>query len=320
MSTQQNAFGNALFSEIPRGTGPYRTEFGTLLQPATSMAAYVRSTGVQDGDDEIIQNTLVKDLNSALLRVRSGLADFVYVLPGHSENISTADQMSGLRAGTKIIGVGHGDLRPKFTWTATAASFLFDQANVELSNCILNMASAANAGVTVTTPITVSAAGCAIRGCRINFGDDANDKVGQAINTTADADDFVFEGNECYGATAAECETFLNLIGTDRVRIVGNYISGATSAVAVGLIRVETTAPKDIYIGGNYVANNKAASVQAITLLASTTGFMGHQNHLAVLDDTTLNLVVTGDITLDGTNTFANTTGERGAVMGTVSA
>src|SRR5262249_54267043 len=149
-------------------------------------------------------------LNDALGQCRANKGDTVFALPGHAESISTADQMSNLVAGTKIMGVGVGNERPTFTWTVAAATFLFDVANVTISNCILLMDPGAGT-VNVAAPITVSASGCGIYGCLIRMGTDANSKVTIGITTTAAGDEFTLAGNHIYGATAAEVTTMIQL-------------------------------------------------------------------------------------------------------------
>lgn len=292
------------------------SHFGIQLPPG-KLAAIVSSTTHRTGDPNEWGGLLVNTLNNGLFRVRSGLGDYVLVLADHAEDIDSADQMSNLVAGTRIIGMGTGQLRPTFTWTAAAATFLLDQDDVHLENCRLNLCDTGNGGVTVAAPITVSGDGCKISNCHIVFGADADDIVTKGIIITGD--DCEFSHNRCFGATAAECTTFLELTGCDRVRVVGNYISGATSAVAVGVVRALTTAFTDGYIAYNYIANNKASSQEALTLINSCTGLL-EGNRLAVLDNASVALDNDGDMTYGPDNTLANTVGERGLTLGTLSA
>ncbi|MEE9219986.1 MAG: hypothetical protein V3U34_00415 [candidate division NC10 bacterium] len=302
MSTLANAYGNFLFPALQRVQGSVQTPYGTLLQPASRVAAYVRSGGQQDGDDTFVRNNLVQTLNQALARCRAGLGDVVYVLSDHAEDIDAADKMSNLVAGTKIIGVGSGALRPTFTWTAAAASWLFDVANVTLSNCILKLADAGNAGVTVIAPITISAAGCFIAGCDIFFGADANDDVTIGINTTAAADDCGLIGCDCFGVTAAECTTFLRLVGADRFRLEGCTIQGATGSTTVGVIQFLTTASLQVLIANSVFINYKALSVHAATGMAAATGIVSNCG-FGILDTATL-----GGFETEGSLQFFNCT------------
>lgn len=317
------AFGAFNYQNLPYSLvgGGLSTDVGTLIPPGSRVACYLRSTGAQDYDDPNIATRIVTTLNAACAQVRSGLGDVVLAMPGHTESISSADKISNLVAGTKIIGLGSGNLRPTFTWTAATATFLFDVPNCLISNCILKLCSSANAGVTVAAPITVSAAGCGIIGNRIEFGADSNDIVTIGITTTAAADQFNFSGNHCVGATTAECTTFLQLVGADDLIMQDNYIAGATSSTAVGIVRFATTASLDIELRNNVYINRKALSTCAVTGLDGVSG-VSHQEHFAYLDTASLTpwLTSTGIMTFHRP-TVTNTAGETGTeVVGVVSA
>lgn len=273
-----------------------RTPFGTLIPPGGRVAAYVRSTGLQTGDDLNLANMLVTNLDAGLARCRSGMNDIVVVLAGHAESITGADFMSSLVAGTRIIGTGTGTNRPTFTWTATAASFLFDVANVEMHNCILNLAGprTSTTALTVTAPITVSAAGCALVGNEINFAVDPNQLSTVGVTTTAGATFFRFVDNDCFGATDSQVTTFLRLVGTDHFKMFRNRIVGATSSVVVGPVQFITTDSLFCQIEDNWIANNLAASSAAVSVSAGATSSSGFVNKLfmSVLDDAANNLVL----------------------------
>lgn len=295
---------------------------GVTLAPGARIAAFVhhsRTSAFANMDPIIEGRGLYATLNEGLAQARAGAGDVVFVLPGHAENVATADQMSALVAGTRIVGGGHGSLRPTFTWTAAAATFLLDVASATIENCNLIIATAANGGVSVAAPITVTGADCAILGCRITAPGDANDLATIGITVGTGADYFRFERNVCIGATAAVSTAFMSITAAlAGIRIVDNFISWATSAVTVGSVRA-TAAVTNIYIHGNYIANNVASSEEALTLVNSCTGFMDH-NNLAVLDNASVALDNDGDLTYGAHNYLANTVGERGILLGTVSA
>lgn len=253
-----------------------RTELGTLLPPGGRIAAYVHHSGVSAFPDLYSPQSqgpqVYTTLNAALNVCRSGYPDTVLVMPGHAENISAADQMSNLKAGTQIIGCGTGEGRPTFTWTAATSTFLFDVANVSLQNCILNMDPGAGT-VNVAAPITVSAAGCAILGCKVRVSTDANSKTTIPITTTAAGDDLTLAGLTILGATAGEVTTVIRAVGADRLRIYDCNITAATSAVAIGVLQFITTASTNIDIRRCMFRNNKAASSAAVTGLTGVTGF-----------------------------------------------
>lgn len=308
---------------------------GMRLGPVTVLTGganvhFLRSTGPQTYDPPELTARLFTTLNAALGQCRSGAGDVVLVLPGHAENISTADQMSNLVAGTKIIGLGDGNERGSFTWTAAAATFLMDVANVSIANVRMFWAGphAAGSALTVAAPITVSAAGCSIRDCQIFAGFDADQIVTIGLTTTAAADDFTFAGNDLFAATAAECTTMIQFVGADRLRFIGNFITAATSAVGVGVVRFLTTASTDIRMYDCTIQNTKAASENAITGMAGLTGVADYM-HFCVLDDAAGNLVLSDAVSAFetpasiqfGANVYVtNTIAETGAKMTPVSA
>lgn len=321
------AFGFSTSQDLPflQLSAGLRTDFGTITPPGGRIAGYVRSTGPADFDSQDIVQRTFTTLNAALGQCRSGRNDIVIVLPGHTENISSADQMSNLVASTQIIGVGNGNSRPTFTWTAATATFLLDVANVKIQNLILNM-DPGSGSVTVAAPMTISAAGCSIFGCKIRMGTDANSKVTIGITTTAAADDLAMIGNEIYGATAAECTTMIQFVGADRLQFHGNTVVGATSNASVGPIRFLTTASTDIKMYRNLVRNNKSgggAGDQAITGMAGMGGEVDHL-HMVVLGNSASNL--TGAFGTPANIAFGryvyvtNTIAERAALFGTESA
>jgi hypothetical protein len=254
-----------------RGSGGIQTPFGTVIQPGCRVV-YVRSTGVQSGDEAyLINQPPVTTLNAALAQCRPGLGDTVFVLPGHVENISSANQMSNLVAGTRIVGLGYGTLRPTFTWTAATATFLFNKANVSLENCILNMDPGAGT-VTVAAPITISAAGCSIIGCQVRASTDANSLATIPITTTAAGDDLTIAACYMFGATAGTPTTIVRLVGADRFKMFNCFISAATSAVAVGVVQMLTTASLGVQIENCFFQNSLASSTAGFTGMTGATG------------------------------------------------
>lgn len=301
--------------------GPVQTPYGVLLPPNQRVAAYVHNSGAVDGDHQYFlhgQAPLYTDLNSAFALCRSGKGDVVVVMPGHTENIDSADDMDNLVAGTQIIGLGTGNMRPTFTWSTAGSTFLFDVDDVKLSNCILNLEPGTGT-VTVAAPITVSGDGCAITNCQIRFSTDADNKTTQGITVTGD--DFTFNNNICYGATAGECTAFMDVNAAHRLVMIGNYIAGATSNVAVGLLRFVTAASLNVYLKDNVYINRKALSTCCVTGLAAVSGVSINES-FNYLDTASLTpwLTSTGIMHFHRP-TVTNTAGETGSeVVGTVSA
>lgn len=271
------------------------TELGNLFLSVTGGAVfYVGSQAKIQSLSDVgvgIASRTFTSVSAALAACESGRGDVIYVLPGYTESIAAADSWSALSTKTDItiIGMGRGTNRPTFTWTAATSTILFDVANFRLLNCNLYLAGAHAAGsaLTVAAPITVSAAGCEISDCDIFFGFDADQLVTIGITTTADADHWNFKRNYCYSATAAECTSFMYLVGADYCRVHDNTIIGATSSTTVGVVRFITTASIGIEFLRNRFVNLKASSIHAVTQMDGVLGWC-QGNVYGILDNATL--------------------------------
>jgi hypothetical protein len=313
------AIANGSYPDMPKVNlaAGLRTQFGNFTPPGGKVVAYVHSSGPAITDDPDIAKMLRTTLNAALALCTAGKGDTVLVLPGHAENIASADQMSNLKAGTRIIGLGQGASRPTFTWTTATSTFLFDVANVSLENCILNMDPGAGT-VTVAAPITISAAGCRIADCKIRVSTDANSKTTIPITTTAAAVDLELLNLDIRGATAGEVTTVVQLVGADRLRMIGCTIAAATSAVGVGVMRFLTTASTFIQVYGCVFKNNKASSTAAVTGMAGVSG-EADCVQMNVLSGGASAWGTVASMTFGPDVTATNTAGHRGAAFGTAS-
>ena len=62
--------------------------------------------------------------------------DTVFVLPYHTETVATAAALDFDIAGIKVIGLGHGDSRPKVQLTAQASTVEFNADDMWIENII----------------------------------------------------------------------------------------------------------------------------------------------------------------------------------------
>ncbi len=70
----------------------------------------------------------------ALTQVTAGRGDIIVVGAGHSEDSAGAAGIALNVAGTAIVGVGVGELRPKLTFSTTASTITVTAANMSFSN------------------------------------------------------------------------------------------------------------------------------------------------------------------------------------------
>lgn len=246
MSTTPNAYGNFLSSAPPfiSNYAAISGPFGTWIKPGGRVAAYVRSTGAQDGDDLFaMSGNLVATINEGCKRCRSGKGDVVVVLEGHTESLAIADSIPDLVAGTTIVSAGRlgASNNPTLTWSATASTLLLNVADVTISgfNFVWNAVDG------LVAPITVSAAGCSVSGNHITVAD-ADEGALKGVEVTTGGSRFSFDGNHVVSVGEAQPMTSAVLLvsaAVDGVSAQGNYIAAANPGTSVlGLIAVTAAA------------------------------------------------------------------------------
>lgn len=274
-----------------------RTQYGITLPPGARVAAYVRSTGIQSGDDTFLAYNLVATVAAGLARVRSGMGDFVICLPGHTETVADGTTFSNaLVAGAKIIGVGRGGNTPVINFTLAAGQWLINKADVFIGGLKFNC----NSGTPATAPFSLTAA---------DFGFSFNEVIVSGggggsgtsnfftINAGADRFDIssnVFRGGALTATTLANISAAIS-----DCRFCDNEaVHGAPSAT--GHVFVGAACP-GMKILRNFLNNTTAASVAALSWSnVASTGQCAY-NTMTVLSTGAVSAGVTG-ITVGGTN------------------
>lgn len=244
MSTTPNAWGNFLSSPTPflQNYASTASTWGTFVKPGGRIAAYVRSTGAQDGEDHFAASgLLVTSINEGLKRCRSGQNDIVLCLPGHTETYSTTGAVwANLVAGAQIIGCGQPGAtnNPNITLSHTGASIALNVANVTLAGFNINSATAA-----VTGAVVVTGAGCTLASNFMSF-------------------------TGALGANAA-----ITVTGSANFMMFSNYVAATTTLTLVNVTGAGST---DLMIMGNGFRQTNAAGTSAnYVTLANTAGISG---------------------------------------------
>src|SRR6185437_9518845 len=105
-----------------------------IVSPNGGDVVYVCSLGVQNGIQDDIASKLYLTLGAAMNVCQANQGWTIVVLPGHVETVTTTPTFV---AGVTIVGIGNGDERPTFNWTATTSQWAINVANVKIINCIL---------------------------------------------------------------------------------------------------------------------------------------------------------------------------------------
>ena len=273
-----------------------------------------------------LRGRVFSTVNAAFNTCEANRGDKIFVCEGYTETVSTADFWSNIKAGVRVIGLGTGTNRPKFTWSAAAATLLFDVANVVVENCQFELAGdpASTTALTVAKGIDISAAGCGFVGCHFQVGVDADQII--TLGILVNATKCFIVGCEFIGAAAAEITaagTVIRLVAADQFRMFDNYLSAALATDTDGLIETLTTASLDINIQRNFWYSNGGSSTCGMDFGAALacTGFIDW-NQIAVDADGTAQTVAftvhaTNNLTLGQNNFMVTNNNERGLIIGT---
>lgn len=273
--------------------------YAGLTAQGTGNVYYVDSNVGYEGDGKSwtsAKNTLDEAVN--LCTANNG--DIIYVAQGHAENLSGADGVDVDIAGVTIIGLGNGQLRPTFSYTAGAGEFVLG-ANGDNSK-IYNMRFIATVD-SVVHAIDVEAAcvGWAIIGCEFKAETTTVDEFDDVITVGAAADEGTIACNRFLGdpGSNGEPQSCINFVDCDYLQIIGNECFGDR---AVACIQNETTASNHIVITGNYLFNGIIGGTAglntepAIELVDTTTGI--------IYDNVTICNVATPDAAIVAADCF----------------
>lgn len=132
------------YSKFPNGFTNGVTIRGVPLQQAQpGEVFYVNGTSVlakggvggSDGNPGTYQKPFAT-LDYAIGRCTAGRGDIIFIMPGHTETISSATALNLDVAGVAIVGLGVGASRPTFTLdTATTTTIPVSAAGITFSNC-----------------------------------------------------------------------------------------------------------------------------------------------------------------------------------------
>jgi hypothetical protein len=226
---------------------PYYQQFdaigtpnGTWIKPGGRVAAYVRSTGLQEGDDLFaMSGNLVPTIAAGVARCRPGRNDLVQVLEGHTETFSSAGSVIAMVAGAQIVGVSSpfSSNAPTITLSHAGASLALSAANVTLQGLRIVSTTAA-----LTGALVVTAAGVRL--------------LGNYITLTG-----ALGANPAIAVTAAA-----------NFQMLGNFVVADCTDPIVEITDAATT---NMLIARNFVRQAQATSGGACFSIANTAGISG---------------------------------------------
>ena len=242
---------------------------GDTSQIPISMKAHARTT-----------------LAGALPLVKAGRGDVICALPGYTETV-TSTTLTGLVAGTRIIGLGNPfqDDAPTLNFTATTSQLAVSAKNVTIRGMRLMMDGANG----ITKGIAVTAAGFSLVGTYMSVAAGAALKSTIVCELGEGATDALIAGNYITGTETHNVTDGFKLVGSSapnhRCRFLSNTMIASATA-ANGLIHV-TTACLRLFISGNVIYNTMTASTAGITLDDVASDGVISDNYFGLLSDVT---------------------------------
>ena len=208
-------------------------------------------------------------IDFAIGQCTANQGDVIYVLPGHAETLSVATSLVADIAGIAIIGIGHGEDRPKLTFTATASVVSITAPSVRFENFIL----IANKTGGVTSGITLGALadGCVLK--NIEMRETANTKewlIG--VTVTAACHSILIEGFRYFGLAGGDTTQVIKFVGASDYSIVRDFLIFCEASGAP--IDALTAVSVWLTIGNGVLHNLETTSGLSVSVKSDTTGFM----------------------------------------------
>lgn len=280
-----------------------------LLGHITGTVFYVHSVTGNSGYVGKSSDKPLATVDQAINKCTASKGDIIYVMPGHVETIAGADGFDADVAGISIIGLGWGDLRPTFNFTATSSTVAVGAANVRLSN--LRFVAGISA---VVVGVNVEAAGvaCTVTGCDWYWGGTTTwDFVG-ALNINVGAHRarvaecrFLAEPAIAGASTAIQLVGAVHNVVVERCEFMGDYSLACMSNI--------TTLCQGLMFLDNFVHNTDAAEPY-LEVVTGTTGVISGTRGLA--SGATIAANAVADAMAHCENFVVNTTGTIAIVKG----
>lgn len=235
--------------------------------------------------------------------------DIIFVKPGHSEAISTADIDFNV-AGVAIIGKGTGTARPTITYTGTTDTTTFDMS---ANNCILlNFLFTSTDNTGVDDALILNGTNCEIAFCEFRSdSDDFFDRMLTLGKIDNDADRAWIHHNKFISRSAGVNSAIAVVFDHEEVLIEHNWIDGDWGDSGIEF-PTAGNAQVALMVRNNYVRNRQTGD-HAIQIAAITSGTF--ENNTLIADTLTAIISqVANAIYIDNRGSLGNgaTTGPQG--------
>src|SRR3990167_8683266 len=196
-------------------------------------------------------------LDYAIGRCTASRGDVIYIMPGYTQDMAAADAVDVDVHGVRIVGLGRGTSRPKFTYSNAAGEFVIGANNVHIENLWFVPSVTA---VTHAVDVEATFTGAEIIQCEFSGRETAGDEFNAAITVNTTADGGLIQG--CYfNSDADEAVYAISLATPTNWKILDNFIMGDYSTGCIGTI---TGAGVNCSMLRNVVINGLPGDVGAV--------------------------------------------------------
>jgi len=222
---------------------------------------YVCSVTGDDGRAGTSPETAKATLAEALEKCTADKNDIIYLMPGHAETIISAGQIDIDVDGVKIVGLGHGDLRPTFTFTtSTAATILVTADDVDWSNFV------------VVGGINLLASPIVVSGANVSLDFESKDQSAtvemlRAVLTEDTADNFKLKLTHKGYTTGDAGVNAVRLVGANNADLDINYYGEASTSV----VEFYSDLCTNVKIKGNFYNDSAALTKNIVDTATSST-------------------------------------------------
>lgn len=267
-------------------------------------------SGIGTAGDGRSWATGVKTLDDAINLCSDDRGDTIYIAAGHSEGTLSTTYATIDLGGITIIGLGNGELRPKFTYTGASGTLLIDNDDITIKN--LHFISGVNQAVIAITVATGSE-NVRIEDCLFTVTTPGTHEFYHCIDHAGANHSFVIKNCQ-FHMGGGEAVAVVHFEDSDYAEIVGNEVHGAYSTAC---IHSDTTAADHIVIKRNILFNGTIGGIAglntepAIELLSSTTGVIC--DNTIVCDEATPEDSIVGADMFLARNTYSEIEGTAGS-------
>jgi hypothetical protein len=255
----------------------YRTPWGQFLPPGGKVQAFVSSSTPSPftGDEQMLNSgvPILTTLSAALAYCRAGKGDMIVCLPGHSESVVDNTMLANLVSGTRIMGIGNGSMMPTFRWTAAAAQWVLNDADVTIAGLRLRLEGFNG----VTLAADVSAADVELTECDIETSSGAANLAAIAFRASVGATRFRLSNSRIRGLAAGTSTDIM-------------LVNGAVDGLTLSGLRAMAPCTNGLFRTAAIATNMLIENCRYFNTVAGPGGVFGAQASVALVTDSYIGL------------------------------